>query len=46
MILTISYKLDEAEFLLNCVYLNSEISINNKKIHLTILTFDGESWFR
>lgn len=26
MILTTNYKIDEAEFLLNCVYLNSEIN--------------------
>lgn len=34
-------KINEIE-LLNCVYLNSEITTNNKKIHWTS-TFDGES---
>lgn len=34
-------KINEIE-LLNCVYLNSEITINNEKIHWTS-TFDGES---
>lgn len=36
-------KINEIE-LLNCVYLNSEITTNNEKIHWTS-TFDGESWF-
>lgn len=36
-------KINEIE-LLNCVYLNSEITTNNEKIHWTS-TFDGESSF-